>query len=516
MIVGEKTPGFDADVKDRLDSVLSLTSEEVLDRMNLGHVNSVTYDTAWVARIPDPEDKPEFPETLEWLLANQWEDGSWGSEVFHHYDRFINTLAAAIALKRWNVDGEAVSRATSYLNEAVHELTKGREGVSSDHIVGLLMEEAQRVGLELSYEHSPHRPWNVLKRTLLSRRYVDPEHPLGFFIELLGRVPSSRRMDRRLHRRNGSIMCSPSATAASIVYNPDPQRDHTFYSKLRYIKSNIQDDGGVAHFWDQDLMNLAYGLYNVMHCRPTSRTFVDNALILEDAWTERGLSFTRDFLPADLDDTILGYRVLTYLGREPDHRVFDRYWQDDFFVTYTVHDRGQVGPNIHAVEALAHSSHPERDDMIQATVGWLRSQLIDGRYFVDEWNISPAYATSHAIMAFHMTEEALMERCVSYFLDTQHQDGSWGYVFSNGLGTLEETAYALQGLLYYHHNVEPIDEVPIRQGVEYILAHYPTAEYPPMWMAKVLYLPRTMVESAIVSSLIMYKRFVGGDYTDAF
>ena len=48
-----------------------------------------------------------------------------------------------------------------------------------------------------------------------------------------------------------------------------------------------------------------------------------------------------------------------------------------------------------------------------------------------------------------------MERCVSFFLDTQSDDGSWGFISNgNGLGTLEETAFALQGLLYYDRNVQ--------------------------------------------------------------
>jgi hypothetical protein len=133
---------------------------------------------------------------------------------------------------------------------------------------------------------------------------------------------------------------------------------------------------------------------------------------------------------------------------------------------------------------------------------------------VDDWHLSPAYATSNAIFAFHLTEEALMERCVSFFLDTQLQDGSWGFIDNgNGLGTLEETAFALQGLLYYNQHVENIDVHPIRQGVEYILAHYPLARYPEMWVSKVLYAPGNIIESLVQSALVMYRDGCAGGET---
>lgn len=104
-----------------------------------------------------------------------------------------------------------------------------------------------------------------------------------------------------------------------------------------------------------------------------------------------------------------------------------------------------------------------------------------------------------------------MERCVSFFLGTQNGDGSWGFVDNgNGLGTLEETAFALQGLLYYSQHVQAIDLDPMRQGVEYILDHYPAARHPEMWMAKVLNSPENIIDSTIIGALMMYRQASGG------
>ena len=72
--------------------------------MGYGETNPSAYDTAWVARIPavDGSDKPQFPETLQWILQNQLKDGSWGERFyFLAYDRILATLACIITLTLW-------------------------------------------------------------------------------------------------------------------------------------------------------------------------------------------------------------------------------------------------------------------------------------------------------------------------------------------------------------------------------------------------------------------------------
>jgi len=494
---------------ERIEEVLAIHGEDILDRIGTGHVSSVAYDTGFVARVSDMEGNPEFPQTLDWLIANQRDDGSWGSDQFHAYDRFINTLSAAVALKERDHSPDSVALAEAYLAQAIHELRDHDEGISSDHLVAMLMNEARKVRLDIPHEHNPHRGSNLLKKAYLSYRYVDKEHPLAFFVEILGRMPSQSRVTKKLQMDNGSIASSSASTAASIVFDPDPRRDHSHYHKLRYINETIDPDGGVRHFWDQDIWDRIYGLYCFLHVRSTERAYRENASVLLDQW-RNGLSFGTHFSVIDLDDTAMGYRILAHVGQEPDPHVLDGFWKGDFWATYKIHDKGHVAPNIHALEAIAVSSHPEKDAYIDATIKWLRTKMIDGNHFIDHWHLSPAYPTTHAIFAFHLTEETLMERCVSYFIDTQNDDGSWGFISNgNGLGTLEETALVLQGLLYYNNHVESLDTEPLSRGVEYLLGNYPRADYPAMWWAKVLYAPRNMIDATVISTLMMYRQVAG-------
>jgi hypothetical protein len=85
--------------------------------MRGGEITVSPYDTAWVALIPamDGSPRPEFPKSVEWILNNQLEDGSWGIEVANYssyYDRVINSLACVVALQTWQADSSAITRGT--------------------------------------------------------------------------------------------------------------------------------------------------------------------------------------------------------------------------------------------------------------------------------------------------------------------------------------------------------------------------------------------------------------------
>jgi hypothetical protein len=74
-----------------------------------------SYDTAWVAMVPKPgsPDMPCFPGSIEWILQNQQSNGSWGlGQVDYHVNKDVlsSTLACVLALKRWNVGSEHITR----------------------------------------------------------------------------------------------------------------------------------------------------------------------------------------------------------------------------------------------------------------------------------------------------------------------------------------------------------------------------------------------------------------------
>jgi ent-kaurene synthase len=74
-----------------------------------------SYDTAWVAMVPLPgsPEVPCFPQCVEWIMQNQQDDGSWGIDEFGSSaskDILLSTLACVLALQKWNVGQEHLTR----------------------------------------------------------------------------------------------------------------------------------------------------------------------------------------------------------------------------------------------------------------------------------------------------------------------------------------------------------------------------------------------------------------------
>lgn len=70
--------------------------------------------------VPSPHSSQEpcFPGCVNWLLENQLHDGSWA--LPHHQslllkDIISSTLACVLALKRWGIGDEQISRGNCYL-----------------------------------------------------------------------------------------------------------------------------------------------------------------------------------------------------------------------------------------------------------------------------------------------------------------------------------------------------------------------------------------------------------------
>ncbi|NIV35824.1 MAG: hypothetical protein GWN58_42165 [Anaerolineae bacterium] len=85
----------------------------------------------------------------------------------------------------------------------------------------------------------------------------------------------------------------------------------------------------------------------------------------------------------------------------------------------------------------------------------------------------------------------------------QRADGSWGYFDQ---GTAEETAYVLLTLLSFYQRFGTVDIDVLKRGATYLRhAFESNRTYPDLWIAKSLFAPEGVVESAILAAIYLYQ-----------
>ncbi|KAH9319508.1 hypothetical protein KI387_021277, partial [Taxus chinensis] len=126
-----------------------------------GEFRPSPYDTAWVARIPaiDDSSAPYFPQTLGWILENQEDDGSWGSDdsysEFSLADQLLNTHACILALVSWEIGQHNVNKGIHFIRRHMESMKLERLPIDFEIVFPELLNQAQLLKLDLPY----HLAW---------------------------------------------------------------------------------------------------------------------------------------------------------------------------------------------------------------------------------------------------------------------------------------------------------------------------------------------------------------------
>lgn len=158
-------------------------------------------------------------------------------------------------------------------------------------------------------------------------------------------------------------------------------------------------------------------------------------------------------LMKDADDTAMAVLVSSLVGLEHTLEPLDQFHNGSHYDCYIGEDTGSITANAHALQALGsyQRRNPETQHIYGPRTDKLRDWLIDQQRpegpWPDKWHASPYYATARSVAALTRFggghAATAVETAVTWALDTQRDDGSWG-VWG---GTTEETAYAVQILL---------------------------------------------------------------------
>jgi hypothetical protein len=201
----------------------------------LGTMSSNIYDTAWVSMVKKQTDDQSvwaFPASFQALLQHQSSCGSWGGSV-SKLDSIASTLAALLALQKHAADfveadshdlQARILKARGFLDRALkdldHLLATCTLPVSLELRLPALLDLLEVEGLTFEFDRayldSLHS--KKISKINLDTVFRGPQSSLLHSVEvLIGKIDFQGLAH---HKVLGSILASPSATAAYLMYNP--------------------------------------------------------------------------------------------------------------------------------------------------------------------------------------------------------------------------------------------------------------------------------------------------------
>ena len=509
--------------------------KKLIGDIGASKMSPAAYDTAWVAQTMEL-DKEMGEHALEWLRANQLPAGCWGTEAIHYnHDRVICTLSAMIALKKWGneKDQQRVNLAKIGLDSAIGSLSSDVAGatVGFEMLIPLLVETAYELGaiqrkgdqgliLSRSAEQSfgerdtRQRRGDITfdqlkqgkKQKLASlpdgmiNRYVT----IAFSSEMVGADGINLLDVDNLLELDGSVGGSPSATAfyALNVKPGDPKA--LAYLRKVAEKNDLFNGGGIPEVAPFDTYEIGWALWNLSLIEDRS-SFEDACKphldFLKNDWKlGRGISFAQDYALVDGDNTSVIFETLHRFGQPVDLDTLLSYERDDHFCCYDPESTASLGVNVHVLSALREAGLEREHPSVEKVINFIKSKRILNTFWADKWHASPYYATAHTIIAAAGFANDLVENAVRWIIETQRENGSWGYYKE----TAEETAYCLQALLLWKRNGGNVPKDVLQRGLAWLQEHR-QPPYPPLWICKALYNPELIVQSAVLSALMLGK-----------
>jgi halimadienyl-diphosphate synthase len=479
-----------------------------------GHLSISAYDVAWMARLPAMgDDGTRWPELVNWLLGNQWPDGSWGGVIPYYHDRVLSTLAAIVALRERGAGPKAkgaIKRGLQYLWHHLHYLHYDPiELVGFELILPTLLARARALDLGVPNHSYGYRHIRAQKLSLLPIELIySPSTSVAFSAEFLDAAGDPVRLGQ-LQAEHGAIANSPATTAYLILQGGGNQEALNYLESLRARPPAFYPWRTFEIVWT--LEHLVFGGLSMNGLLNTAtRSELQTAL----DFGEKGVGIDPTFGINDGDTTSVTLHMLAQGGQSVDPSILQHFEspRSGLFHTFPFERNPSVVTNIHALEAMSLiGDYPNYQLMRGRIVAMVLETQRKGSYWIDKWHASPYYATAHVLIALISTRESLLNEfhnSIEWLIHTQRPDGSWGFF---DWGTLEETAYALLALLHYYRQVQEMDSDVVRRGATYLHNRMAQVDwvYPEMWIAKSLYAPRSIIKAAVLAAAHLYQDTFG-------
>ncbi len=499
-----------SDVSSLFDTISGLKSSLFSMHLSGSQYFSV-YDTAFLSLIHDNSGKPIFTNSLKFLFSSVNPDGSWGNPNILS-DNILSTLASMHALQQSHLYNTPIvqnilAKAEKFIFDNYNRIAQ--ENFFTVGLEFLLPNLLLKTGVNL-FDHPMTKKletYQQKKLSVLPLDYIQQiKSPMLFALESLDSHCITSNLDHFIEA-NGSIATSPATTAWYLNYNPKSDK---IPEMIRYLSDLYNPQtGGVPSFADYSLMNIPFVLYPLFKARIPYPNYNTLLRYVYDHWTPTGVGHSSCFPMTDADDTALSLLLLNKFYFIPDNsEKFDvllRYKRQDYFITYPFEIGTSNMVNLHVLDMLleTNASKWNREFNIDQLVSFIAKQ-ISPEYGIggDKYHYSPYCQNCHAVLTLSKNYPSLSRKLVDWLFANQDINGLWGITGP----TVEETAYAVLALCYYHIHAEKLDLTILNNAIDYLVADH--GPYPNLWLSKVAYTPIETVKAHILAALELYHQAV--------
>ncbi|KAL3683263.1 hypothetical protein R1sor_001285 [Riccia sorocarpa] len=402
-----------------------------------GEVSVSAYDTAFVARISSEHDvkKPQFPKSLEWIVANQHPDGSWGDTLKDWiYDRMNQTLACVVALKFWNYCDDCVQKGVEYINLNAHKLESedmNRMPIGFEVAFTAMLSEAKSLGLRLPYDipflHLLQKTRNrKLERVPLELLHSQPTTMLHN-LEGIQSLNIDWQGLLKFQADDGSICCSPSSTAVVYMHTRNPK----CLSFLIRVLEKFEN--AVPTVYPLDIFHNLW-VVDTLERLGIARYFseeIDRVLAtVYKHWSdEQGICWARVLKDVpDLDDSSMAFRLLRQHGYKVSADAFEAFYKDNAFACFAVGQMVQGVSdmlNLYRASQLTYPGETRLDEALTFSRRFLVDALNSNKGNADKWCLKKDLAGEIEYALKYPEYKNLKRLEIREYLDKYGPDDCW-------------------------------------------------------------------------------------------
>jgi hypothetical protein len=219
--------------------------------VGFGTMSCAAYDTAWVALVAkeiNGQKQYLFPECFDYLLATQSSSGGWTENAEAAIDGILNTAGPLLALKRHASHPLQLNHDIELLEDRINKATASlrtqlaiwdvslTDHVGFEIIVPAMLDLLEQEDKPLVFDFGAKASLMKINQARMSRfrpEYLYGKHRMTALHSLesfIGKIDFDKVAH---HKTNGSMLGSPSSTAAYLMHSS--QWDDESESYLRQV-----------------------------------------------------------------------------------------------------------------------------------------------------------------------------------------------------------------------------------------------------------------------------------------